>query len=257
MSPETKHSFDLSQTLKELHEKFNKCYEAAYKGRYYEERDEYRQVIKSAKELTLKTQSDKPETYALIAYMLLRTSKLRAIINNVAKTPDLKNQNRSLWDKKMIEEGLDYLKKSAGGSDVSVYHLRAGICTCHTLAKDYESTDWGKILSLYDQYLEINDSLEIAVERAKVISDTKGPKAGIKAILEIDPKNSIERKKILNSTLAELHIRLNEFDEAIEHLSKCLELTDNDKEKSLYITKTELCRQQLKLTKKYNQVLSF
>jgi RNA polymerase sigma-70 factor (ECF subfamily) len=98
-------------------------------------------VIKSTKELTLKSESNKPETYALIAYMLLRASRLRAIINNVAETPDLKNQDRSLWDKRMIEGGLRYLKKSAGGRRVTVYHLRAGICACHSLAKDYKSTD--------------------------------------------------------------------------------------------------------------------
>ena len=100
-----KQSLDLAKTLRHLYEKFNQCYKASYSGSSYEERDEYRQIIKSTKELTLKSESNKPETHALIAYMVLRTSRLRAIINNIAKNPDLKNQNRTLWDKRMIEEG--------------------------------------------------------------------------------------------------------------------------------------------------------
>ena len=189
--------------------------------------------------------------------MLLRASRLRAIINNIAETPDLKNQNRSLWDKRMIEGGLRYLKKSAGGRRVTEYHLRAGICACHSLAKDYKSTDWKKILSLYDQYLEINDSLGIALERALVISDIKGPKAAIDDLLRIDTHNKVNVSKALNLTLAELHMKLLEYEKAIEYLSKPYELTNNDKEKSMYLSKIEFCKQQLELTKKYNLVLSF
>jgi len=189
--------------------------------------------------------------------MLLRASRLRAIINNVADTHDLKNQNRTLWDKRMIEEGLDYLNKSAGGSKVSEYHLRAGICACHSLAKEYRSTDWKNILSLYDQYLEINVSFEMALERALVISNIEGPKEGIEAISGIDTQNNVNRSKALNSTLAELHMKLHEYEEAIEHFSKSHELSNNAKEKYIFISKIELCRQQLELTKKYKHVLSF
>jgi predicted RNA polymerase sigma factor len=252
-----KENSDLAETLRYLYEKFNHCYEASYRGSSYEERDEYRQIIKSTKELILKAESNKPETHALIAYMILKASRLRAIINNVAKNPDLKNQNRTLWDKRMIEEGIMYLEKSAGGHRVTEYHLRAGICACHSLAKDYGSTDWKKILSLYDQYLEINNSIEIALERSRVISDIEGPKAAIDAVLRIDTQNNPSKSKELNLILAELYIKLREYEEAVDCLSKCLELTNNDKEKSTYLSNIELCKQQLELTKKYNLVLSF
>ena len=202
---------DLSKVLKAKYEKFNLCFEAAYKGRNYEERDEYRQVIKSVKEISLKPEGNQPETHALIAYMLLRASRLRAIINNVARVPDLRNQNRLLWDKRMIQDGLDYINKSAGGNEVSEYHLRAGINACYVLAKDYESTDWQKIISLYDQYLEINSCLEIALERADLISELEGPKAAIETILKIDTKNNSTKIKALNSSLAGFHMKLNEM----------------------------------------------
>jgi len=248
---------DLSEILRSKYEKFNICFVDAYKGKNYEQRDEYRQVIKYVKELSLQPGNDKPETYALIAYMLLKASRLRAIINNVAKIPDLKNQNRLLWDKGLIKDGLEYLNKSAGGGEVSEYHLRAGICVCHSLAKDYQSTDWKKILSLYDQYLEINDSLEIALERAHLISELKGPRAGIESILKLDSTHDTEKSELLNASLAELYIKLKEYDQAIDYLSKSHKLSDIENEKNVYLNKIDFCKQQLSLPKKYEEVLSF
>ncbi len=258
MSKNSNHkNSDLSEILRSKYEKFNLCFEAAYKGRNYQERDEYREVIKSAKQLLLNTKYNKPETGALIAYMLLRASRLRAIINNVARVPDLKNQNRMLWDKRMINDGLEYINKSASGNEVSEYHLRAGINACYVLAKDYESTDWKKIISLYNQYLEINDSTEISIERAKIISKVYGPKAGIEALMEIDTKDNPLRVIAVNSSLAEYHIKLNDFKQAIEHLSKSHDLSKDEQEKSSYLNKIEFCRQQIMLSKKYDQALSF
>jgi len=189
--------------------------------------------------------------------MLLKTARLRAIINNVAKIPDLKNQNRLLWDKDLIEDGLKYLNKPAGGDNVSEYHLRAGICACHTLAKDYQSTDWKTILSLYDQYLEINDSFEISLERAHLISEFEGPEAVIEALLNIDPKNNLDGRKVLNANLAELYIKQNQYNQAIDSLSKSHEFAETKKEKTLYLNKIEFCKQRLSLSKKYQEVLSF
>jgi len=189
--------------------------------------------------------------------MLLKTSRLRAIINNVAKVPDLKNQNRMLWNKEMISDGIEYLNKSAGGTDVSEYHLRAGICAYHSLAKDYKSTDWKKIISLYDQYLEIHDTLDIALERVDIMFESEGPVAGIDALVELDPKDGSVRSKIVNSRLAELYIRLNQYGNAINHLSTSQELSDSENERDSYLDRIEFCKQQISLTKKYEQVLSF
>jgi len=247
----------LSQILRSKYEKFNLCFVDAYTGKNYEQRDEYRQIMKSVKELSLDPENNKPETNALIAYMLLKSSRLRAIINNIAKVPDLKNQNRLLWDKSLINDGLEYLNKSAGGNNVSEYHLRAGICACHALAKNYQSTDWKTILSLYDQYLEINDSFIISLERAQILSEFKGPEAGIGALLKIDTKDNLDRSKLLNANLAELYIKQNEYNQAIESLSKSHGFSQTEKEKTLYLNKIEFCRQRLLLSKKYEEVLSF
>lgn len=189
--------------------------------------------------------------------MLLKTSRLRAIINNVARIPNLKNQNRMLWNKEMISDGLEYLNKSAGGNRVSEYHLRAGICAYHALAKDYESTDWEKIISLYDQYIEITDSLDISLERIDVIFEAKGPRAGIDALIELDPKDGSDKSKMINARLAEIYIKLNQYGNAIDHLSTSRKLSDSKKERDTYLNRIEFCKRQISLTRKYEEVLSF
>ena len=65
---------------------------------------------------------------------------------------------------------------------VQSYHLQAGIAACHCAASDYESTDWRKILSLYDQLLELDDSPVIALNRAVAVANVHGPQAGIEAV---------------------------------------------------------------------------
>lgn len=248
---------NLSEILHLKYEKFNLCFVDAYTGKNYEERDEYRQIMKSVKELSLDPKNNKPETNALIAYMLFKSSRLRAIINNVAKVADLKTQNRLLWDKALIKDGLEYLNKSADGNNVSEYHLRAGICACHALAKDYQSTDWKTILSLYDQYLEIHDSFEIKLERAQLLLEFKDPGAVIEALLKIDPRDNLEKSKILNASLAELYMKQNKYNHAIDRLSKSHKCSQTEKEKTLYQNKIEFCKQRLLLSNKYQEVLSF
>ena len=252
-----KNNLELGEILKSKYEKFNLCFEAAYKGKNYQERDEYREVIKATKALISQPGYDKPETNALISYMLLKASRLRAIINNVVRIPNLKNQNRLLWDKGMIQDGLEFINKSAGGNEVSEYHLRAGINACYVLAKDYESTDWKKIISLYDQYLEINDSTNIALEKVEIIAEIYGPKSAIEALNELDTKNNPIRSIAISSSIAEYHIKLSEFEEAIEHLSKSKELSEDEKEISSLVHKIDFCKQQIMLSKKYGQALSF
>ena len=55
----------------------------------------------------------------------------------------------------MIARGMLHIAQSTAGDELSAYHLQAGIAACHCAAKDYESTDWQQILSLYDRLIEI------------------------------------------------------------------------------------------------------
>src|SRR4030095_12120401 len=71
------------------------------------------------------------------------------------------------------------------GGGIREYHLQAGIAACHCAAKDYASTDWEQILSLYDRLVAIDDSPVAALNRAIVVANVRGPKAGLEAVAAI------------------------------------------------------------------------
>ena len=109
---------------------------------------------------------NRPRTHALLALMLLNGARLKARLDQNGNILRLKEQNRSTWDQAMIARGLFHLMQSTAGDEISEYHLQAAIAACHCAAKDYQSTDWAQILSLYDRLLEMNDSPVIVLNRA-------------------------------------------------------------------------------------------
>lgn len=211
-------------------------------------------LISRLKQLTADTHTDRPETYALLSYILLESSRITAMSGG---NRDIKSQDRKLWDRALIEKGLSYLDRSAEGNTVSLYHLKAAVSACHSLSKDWRSTDWKHILSLYDSYLELNDSPEMALERTEVLARFKGPRAEIKGLEEILEKYQIENEHLLYDKLGDLRCRLHEYREALESYEKALGVTETKTDKSKYRKKIRYCKTRLSFKDKYSQELSF
>jgi len=128
------------------------------------------------------------------------------------------------------------LSMSAAGNALTSYHLQAAIAACHCAAADYESTDWRKILSLYDRLLELDDSPVIALNRAVAVANVYGPQAGIDAVAEIHNANQLNSYYLLYAVLGEFEKQLNHFQAAIENFRKALELTELTSEQ-LFLSK--------------------
>src|SRR5262249_21813804 len=99
-----------------------------------------------------------PTTYALAALMSLNAARLPARIDTDGRLNTLFDQDRSRWDQELVSEGLDLLERSAGGSEVSDYHVEAAIAAVHAEAPSAEDTDWRKIVALYDMLMTIRPS---------------------------------------------------------------------------------------------------
>jgi RNA polymerase sigma-70 factor (ECF subfamily) len=121
----------------------------------------------------------------------------------------LYEQDRSRWDRAMIGRGLFHLAHSAVGDEISEYHLQAGIAAVHCAAEEYPSTDWPRILSLYDQLVRIDDSPVVALNRAVALAEVDGPQAGIEAVGAIQNLRSLESYYLLYAVLGEFEARLN------------------------------------------------
>ena len=222
----------LDAVLQTLYLLFNEGYKAS-SGDHLIREELCQEAIRLASLIAEHPAGNQPRTHALIALMLLNAARLPARTDSEGNILRLKEQDRSTWNQAMIARGMTHLSKSAVGNELSAYHLQAGIAACHCVARDYASTDWRKILSLYDQLLEFDASPVIALNRAVAVANVHGPKAGIEAVEAIQNGSQLNSYYLLYAVLGEFEQQLNNFPLAVEHFRKALELTELTSEQQL------------------------
>lgn len=141
----------------------------------------------------------------------------------------------------MIARGMSHLAQSAAGDEISVYHLQAGIAACHCAAADYKSTDWPRILALYDRLVQIDDSPVVALNRAVAIAEVHGPRAGIEAIEAVQNNQQLESYYLLYAVLAEFESQLNDLLASAGHLRKALQLAGLKSERLFLLSRLRHC----------------
>jgi predicted RNA polymerase sigma factor len=179
---------------------------------------------------------NQPRTHALLALMLLNGARLAARMDADGNILRLEEQNRSQWDQAMIARGFYHLMQSTAGAQVSEYHLQAAITACHCAAPDYRSTDWQRILSLYDRLIDMDDSPVVALNRAVAIAHVHGPRAGIEAVEAIHDRRQLNCYYLLYAVLGEFEADLDHRDAAMSHFRRALELTTMKSEQN-FLTK--------------------
>jgi RNA polymerase sigma factor (sigma-70 family) len=225
----------LGGVLQTLYLFFNEGYKASH-GDHLIREELCHEAIRLGSLLAEHPAGNQPRTHALVALMLLNAARLPARTDSEGNILRLKEQDRSTWNQAMIARGMQHLSLSAAGNALTSYHLQAAIAACHCAAADYESTDWRKILSLYDQLLELEDSPVIALNRAVAVANVHGPQAGIEAVEAIHNGNQLNSYYLLYAVLGEFEKQLNHFQAAIDNFRKALELTELTSEQ-LFLSK--------------------
>jgi RNA polymerase sigma-70 factor (ECF subfamily) len=206
----------LDSVLQSLYLLFNEGYKAS-SGEKLVREDVCREAIRLTALLAEHAAGNQPKTHALLALMLLNAARTPTRVDNEGNLLRLQEQDRRRWDQAMIARGMFHFAQSAAGEELTQYHLQAGIAACHCAAKDYESTDWPRILSLYDRLAELDDSPVIALNRAVA-------QAGIEAVAAIRDRQSLESYYLLHAVLGEFESQLNHPEIAAAHFQKSLEL---------------------------------
>ncbi|MEP7250452.1 MAG: sigma-70 family RNA polymerase sigma factor [Spartobacteria bacterium] len=165
-----------------------------------------------------------PRSHALLALMLLSSARFPTRLDEQGDLLRLDDQDRSLWDQTLINQGLMHLACAADGNEVSDYHLQAGIAACHCLATDSASTDWERILRHYDRLQENNPSPIVALNRAVAVAHVHGPQAALDAVAAIPRREIIESHYLLHAVVGELQQRLERHREAAESFRRALQL---------------------------------
>jgi RNA polymerase sigma-70 factor (ECF subfamily) len=172
-----------------------------------------------------------PKAHALLALMLLQSSRLNARTNADGDLILLEGQDRSLWDQGMIQSGLFHLGLSAEGGELTEYHLQAGIAAKHAVAKNYESTDWAGILDDYDTLLKTAPSPVVMLNRIVALATVHGVDAGLQELSKLENHSSLQKYHLLYATMGELDERSGNVESAMESYHKALSLTTNEVER--------------------------
>jgi RNA polymerase sigma-70 factor (ECF subfamily) len=175
--------------------------------------------------------------YALLSLMSLNSSRFMSRKDAFDNVLDLEQQDRSTWDKSLIQKGINYLEFAARQNEISIYHILATISAHHCTAKDFESTDWEGILSLYELLVEIDDSPIVWLNRAIILSKTADARSGLEAIDMINNSAVLLSYLPYYTAKAQLHYLNNEVSVAIKLLNDALKLSINDNDKTLIISK--------------------
>ena len=182
-----------------------------------------------------------PTSYALSALMHLNAARLPARVDAAGDLQSLFDQDRSLWNRGLVREGLGLLELSASGSQLTEYHLEAAIASVHTSAPRAEDTDWGRIVSLYDMLVSIRPSPVIALNRAIAVAQRDGPERGLEAIGTIENRERLVAYPFYPAALGELELRRGRHATARKHFRAARALARNPMERKFLDQRMTAC----------------
>jgi RNA polymerase sigma-70 factor, ECF subfamily len=170
---------------------------------------------------------DEAEVLGLLALMLLQDSRREARTDALGRLVLLEDQDRSLWNRERIDEGLRVLERALSLRRAGPYQLQAAIAALHSQAPDPDSTDWAQIAALYLQLEHLTGSPIVTLNRAVAVAMADGYEHGL-ALMEGLP---LEDYHLYHAARADLLRRLERHEEAAAAYRRALELTRNEPER--------------------------
>jgi len=211
----------LRSVLAVLYLVFNEGYSATA-GRDHVREELCDEAIRLGKLLAV-LMPDEPEVLGLLALMLLQDSRRHARVGPNGELVLLEDQDRTLWNRNRIGEGLRMLERAVSLRRPGVYQLQAAIAAAHA-----EERPWGEIVALYDRLAELDPSPVVLLNRAVAVALSGRPEDGLALV---DGLQGLESYHLLHAARADLLRRLHRREEAAASYARALELTANDAER--------------------------
>ncbi len=165
-----------------------------------------------------------PEAMGLLALLLLHEARRAARSSTEGDLILLEHQNRSLWDRGLIAEGIALVEKALGSKRFGPYSLQAAIAAVHAEAPSAAATDWAQIVALYDVLASIDASPVVELNRAVAVAMRDGPAAGLALIEELLRKGELQDYHLAHAARADLCRRLGRSAEARASYQRALTL---------------------------------
>lgn len=175
---------------------------------------------------------DKPENMGLLALMLLQDSRRVARVNDRGELVTLEEQDRSLWDREEIEEGVRLVETALGLGQAGSYQIQAAIAAVHAEARTADETDWRQIVALYEELLRTTSSPVVALNYAAAVAMSAGLEKGLTLVELANGSGALDNYYLYHASRADLLRRLNRVDEATGAYERALSLTTNSVEQN-------------------------
>jgi len=172
-----------------------------------------------------------PEVIGLLSLMLLQESRRAARTSPAGELILLENQDRSLWNRGQIAEGVALLEKALKSRRFGSYTLQAAIAAVHAEAESVAVTDWPQIVALYNQLVRIQPSPIVRLNRAVAIAMCDGPEAGLTQVDAVLEQGELANYYLAHSVRADMYRRLGKTSEARSSYEKALALTQQEPER--------------------------
>jgi RNA polymerase sigma-70 factor (ECF subfamily) len=175
---------------------------------------------------------NEPENAGLLALMLLQDSRRNARVNDRGELVTLEEQDRSLWDRKEIEEGIHLVETALARGRAGNYQIQAAIAAVHAEARRADETDWRQIVALYEELKRMTSSPVVALNHAAAVAMSEGPETGLALIESANANGTLDNYYLFHASRADLLRRLNRSADAAEAYDRALTLTTNSVEQA-------------------------
>jgi RNA polymerase sigma-70 factor (ECF subfamily) len=172
-----------------------------------------------------------PEAVGLLALMLLHESRRAARTTPDGEMVLLDAQDRALWNRAQIAEGVELVERALASRRIGPYTLQAAIAAVHAQAPTAAATDWGQIVALYDVLVRADPSPVVELNRAAAVAMRDGPAAGLALIDAIMARGDLADYHLAHSARADLHRRLGQTEEARAAYRRALDLARQEPER--------------------------
>jgi RNA polymerase sigma-70 factor (ECF subfamily) len=170
---------------------------------------------------------DEPENLGLSALMLLQDSRRGARLNDAGQLVTLEEQDRSLWDRDEIAEGLALVERALSGQSLGPYQLQAAIAAVHAEAGTAAETDWAQISGLYNELAFISPSPVVSLNHAVAVAMSGDLEQGLAIIDQIGLSGELGHYHLFYAARADILRRLGRRQEAVEAYDQALRFSIN------------------------------
>ncbi len=227
----------LEAVLKTLYLLFNEGYSSSHPEKLIRQ-DLCEEAIRLVVLLSENKKTNLPQTNALLALLCYQASRFDSRIDDKRYIILLKDQERSQWNKFLIQKGNEYLTLAAKGEAIHEYHLEAAIASIHANAKSYQATDWKMILNIYNSLLAITHNPVVAINRCIAIGEAENYH---KAFKELSLLKDMQENFHHLTVKGEVLMKVGNASEAITAFNKALTLTSSVAETELIQRKIKSC----------------